>query len=165
MLENNNKYFSKCQDALKIRGHFETKFKLPKVLENYIEEKNYLEIDQVFQNLCAPQGALFLYLSQFESFSSMEFMISLREAKNEWEEDGIWHDDGSRKLAFSLSLTMSEVEGGILEIRKKGSKNSYNIPTPEYGHMIIFATGRDQYEHKINKVTKGSRLIIAGWCS
>jgi len=140
-------------------------FHLDDSLSQQVDEKNWIEIDRAFQKLTKADGELFKFLSSYKSFQSIEFIISYRDATNDWEEDGIWHDDGSRILAFSLSLTKVKPEGGFLGIRKKGEESFVSIPTPDYGKMIIFKTGVEGYEHKIHRVTKGSRLIIAGWCS
>ena len=128
---------------------------------------DFTYIDQVFQKLTSPQGQLFKYLEQFSDFNSIEFIISLRDSKNDWEEDGIWHDDGSRTFAFSLSLTThsQNVDGGELHIRKKGSTQTSIIPPFEFGKILLFKTGTSGYEHKIHAVKSGRRLIIAGWCS
>lgn len=138
---------------------------LPKELRSNVLAENYEAIDHCFHRLLDRSGQLYELLYQFSpyDFSHIEHIISLRDAKNSWEEDGIWHDDGSRVLAFSLSLNHGHCEGGTLEFRRKGNTFSHKIKTPPYGHMIIFKTGIDGYEHKINRVTKGKRLIIAGW--
>ena len=52
---------------------------------------------------------IFEFLKQFHDFNFIEFIISIRDSQNEWEEDGIWHDDGSRVFAFSLSLLNQEL--------------------------------------------------------
>ena len=128
---------------------------------------DYEFIDSAFKELTHKEGNLFKYLSQFENFQSIEFILSLRDSENSWEEDGIWHDDGSRKLAFSLSLTKNShlIEGGLLEIRKKDELESLKIPPFEFGEIVVFKTGTSGFEHKINQVTLGKRFIIAGWCS
>lgn len=140
-------------------------------LKALVDQENWNEIDHYFQLSTQKDGELFKFLSHFETFKQIEFIISVRDAQNPWEEDGIWHDDGSRKLAFSLSLTenIQNIEGGVLEIRKKNrNKNnedkSYKIKPFAFGQIIIFATGTQGFEHKINKVTKAKRIIIAGWC-
>lgn len=132
-----------------------------------VEHANWARVDEEFQRLTSPGGGLFNFLKEFHEFSKIEFIISIRDSKNEWEEDGIWHDDGSRVLAFSLSLTLESelIEGGRLGVRRKGEKNFHLIPTPSFGGIILFLTGPDGYEHKIHQVVKGRRVIIAGWCS
>jgi hypothetical protein len=155
---------SQCQSDLDAHGYCLLKVVLPKALQNHISNEDYLQIDTCFKQLTAADGIVFKTLQEFCPVKEIEFIISLRESKNEWEEEGIWHDDGSRILAFSLSLTKTSPEGGILEFRKKGQKDSKKLMTPDYGTMIVFKTGVDGFEHKINAVTKGSRLIIAGWC-
>ena len=165
MLNDFSRKISQCHNALKNQGFCLTTFPLPNELLTYVKERNFSEIDKIFKKLLRNDGPLFHFLAQFtpDEIEFIEFIISLRESKNEWEEDGIWHDDGSRVLAFSLSLTLDEIKGGILEIRKKGELHTSEIPTPKYGDGIIFKTGHESFEHKINKVTDGSRLIIAGW--
>ena len=112
---------------------------------------------------------IFDELRKYAEFSEIEFIISIRSSLEYPDEDGIWHDDGSRLLAFSLSLTLDHegVEGGRLEIRKRGSETSPSevITTPPFGTMIVFSTGQSGFEHKINRVTSGERIIIAGWCT
>ncbi len=147
-------------------GFILTNIELSTSLKDMVLNEDYKSIDKYFFEETKPKGKLFQYLSSFEDFSSIEFIISLRDAQNEWEEDGIWHDDGSRKLAFSLSIKDSyNTEGGVLEIRKKGSNESKKIRPFNFGEIVIFKTGASGYEHKINAVTKNKRLIIAGWCS
>ena len=155
---------SECQNALLDKGFCQLKVKLPPLVRQFIKQKDYYQLDKLFTNLTSQNGDIFNILSNFIVFDYIEFIISLREAHNDWEEDGIWHDDGSRALAFTLSLTTEPIEGGVLGFRKKGEDEFKKIPTPEYSTLTIFKTGRDNFEHKIHKVTKGSRLIIAGWC-
>lgn len=165
MLDFRHDIFTKSQNDLEVYGFTTVHFAPALDIIELVRKREFESIDKVMQDHTSTEGELFKLLSQFEDFDSIEFILSLREAKNEWEEDGIWHDDGSRKLAFSLSLTIESPEGGKLSFRKKGSSHQLDIPTPTYGEMIIFKTGVSGYEHKINQVTKGSRLVCAGWCS
>lgn len=164
MSDKNRLKISDYKTQLEINGHIILRVPLNYSLEEIVLNKDYLELDKYFQKETLPEGLIFKTLSQFCAVKKIEFIISLREAQNEWEEDGIWHDDGSRILAFSLSLTKEPPMGGFLGLRIKGSSKVVMIPTPAYGDMIIFKTGVDNFEHKIHSVTSGSRLIIAGWC-
>lgn len=155
---------TQCLNALDENGYTLISLETSVELKKAVEQKDYPLIDQIIQVQTMPGGNIFKALAKVCNVESIEFIISLREAQNEWEEDGIWHDDGSRIMAFSLSLTQHKPGGGILEFRKKGELQSQKIETPDFGKMIIFKTGIDGYEHKINAVTQGSRLIIAGWC-
>jgi Rps23 Pro-64 3,4-dihydroxylase Tpa1-like proline 4-hydroxylase len=94
-------------------------------------------------------------------------MLAIRDSQNEWEEDGIWHDDGSRQFAISLSLNEfpETIEGGKLGFRKKGEEKITLIPTPKFGEMIVFLSGIHGYEHRTHQVTKGRRIILVGWFS
>lgn len=132
-----------------------------------IKNSDWNKLDQEFQKLTRPGGAVFELLLNYIYFNEIEFMISIRDSDYEWEEDGIWHDDGSRLLAFSLSLTVDhqQLVGGVLGIRRKGEEEFIKIPTPALGTMIVFLTGVHGYEHRIYAVTKGRRIVIAGWCS
>ena len=163
-MEKRPKINSQCQNDLELHGFCTVKVDLNSSIYKAVQEQDYELLDKLIQVETAKDGQLFSLLSTYCDVDQIEFIISLREAKNEWEEDGIWHDDGSRILAFSLSLTLESPEGGVLEFREKGAINSHKIPTPPFGTAIIFKTGAENYEHKINKVTKDKRLIIAGWC-
>ncbi len=148
-------------------GFHLTFFPLSEDIRNLVREENWQALDDAFKDLTSAEGSLFEFLKTFHEFTSIEFIISLRDADNDWEEDGIWHDDGSRVFAFSLSLTenASEIEGGRLGVRRKNAEEVSFIPTPEFGGIILFLTGLDGWEHCIHRVKKGRRIIIAGWCS
>lgn len=152
-------------DLLSI-GYFFSKVELPAIWKEYINNEEWNILDNSVEKYLK-ESDLSKLLSTYCDYQNIEFIISIRDAKNEWEEDGIWHDDGSRKLAFSLSLNQDfkNIKGGVLEIRKKGTKHSQKIPSFEWARVVIFATGELGFEHKINKVTHGKRIIIAGWCS
>jgi hypothetical protein len=149
------------------KGYHLEKFQLPESVLRYIQEENWRALDDEFKKLSQKDGDLFQFLLTYHEFNSIEFIISIRDSQNEWEEDGIWHDDGSRVFAFSLSLNVNpeNISGGRLGIRPKGSTDFQEIPTPGFGDIILFLTGVHGYEHKIHQVTHGKRIIIAGWCS
>jgi hypothetical protein len=150
-----------------LNGFYETTFEFDQEIKELVLNENWDGIDQELKRLTSSGGELFCFLGAFHDFSAIEFIIALRDSKNEWEEDGIWHDDGSRVFAFSLSLTLDpgSIEGGLLGIRKKGKVDYLQVPTPPFGGIILFLTGTYGYEHKIHAVRKGRRLVIAGWCS
>lgn len=141
-------------------------FPIPEFVRAWVKERKWEDVDQYFKKTTAPDGDLFHYLQRFHPFSQIETMLSIRDSRNEWEEDGIWHDDGSRVLAFSLSLTISpdEIMGGRLGIRKVGTVKAEMVSTPRFGAAIVFLTGVHGYEHCIFKVEKGERVILVGWC-
>jgi hypothetical protein len=149
------------------QGYYQTTFSLSDEIKKLIIDENWEELDLSFKKLTSSSGELYQYLRTFHEFQAIEFIISIRDANNPWEEDGIWHDDGSRVFAFSLSLTLDpeEIDGGKLAIRKKGESFFSEIKTPEFGNIILFLTGLYGYEHKIHQVKEGRRIIIAGWCS
>jgi hypothetical protein len=148
-----------------INGFHLSYFPLSENIRNAVINENWNELDQHFHQLTQKDGKLFKFLNNYHEFNSIEFIISIRDAANEWEEDGIWHDDGSRVFAFSLSLTLEDVEGARLGIRPIGEESFTALPTPSFGGIIMFLTGIYGFEHKIHQVTKGKRIIIAGWCS
>jgi hypothetical protein len=149
------------------RGYHLSYFPLPPEVETYVRSEDYVKLDHCFKSLCGKDGQLFKYLLRFHDFTSIEFIISIRDSNNDWEEDGIWHDDGSRVFAFSLSLSLEadKIKGGRLGIRVKGDEQYSQIPTPSYGGIILFLTGLYGFEHCIHQVLEGKRMIIAGWCS
>lgn len=142
-------------------------FSLGDDIKDLVEREDWDSLDVAINELTQKDGRLFKFLKTYHSFNNIEFIISVRDSSNEWEEDGIWHDDGSRFFAFSLSLTTgaSLVRGGRLGIRQKGQDRFLEIPTPELGGIILFLTGIYGYEHRIHKVMGGKRIIIAGWCT
>jgi hypothetical protein len=148
-------------------GFFLSHFPLDHEIKDDVVRQDWEKLDHFFKQITQRDGALFKYLQNFHDFNEIEFIISIRDSKNDWEEDGIWHDDGSRFFAFSLSLTLDEaqIKGGRLGVRAKGQEPFIQIPTPPFGTIIMFLTGMYGYEHKIHKVTDGKRVVIAGWCS
>lgn len=160
-----------CHNDLKQIGFFKTKIDIPSHWQELVATEKWPQLDREIFDFTSCQvdaeTSLVKLLKEHCDFNSIEFIISIRDADNPWEEDGIWHDDGSRKLAFSLSLTNApeNLLGGVLEIRKKGNQKSHKIAPFAFGEIVVFATGGSGFEHKINQVTKGKRIIIAGWCS
>lgn len=150
-----------------VNGFHLTHVPLPEELRVLVQHEDWVQVDAIIKDLVKPDGGLFKFLQTYHDFSSIEFIIAVRDATNEWEEDGIWHDDGSRVFAFSLSLTLEseKIIGGRLGIRRKNSHQFLDIPTPSFGGIILFLTGIYGFEHKIHQVIRGKRVIIAGWCS
>lgn len=148
-----------------LRNGFEIKeFLLPPSVIDSLRTQNWDALDAEMGQLLSPNGSLFELLKQYKEFNSIEHIVAIRKSP---DDEGIWHDDGSRKLAFSLSLTEfpSQVEGGHLFFRKKGSSQTAEIKPQPLGKIIIFKTGQEGYEHKVGAVTKGQRIICAGWCT
>lgn len=119
---------------------------------------------QLLSNVLKPH---FLDLTKDTKFD-YELMLALREGPQTLDDEGIWHDDASRDMAFSLSLNSrpEDIIGGNLHIRSKEfPENNFNIPTQPWGNIIIFATGRYGWDHKVNRVTHGNRLVLVGWLS
>ncbi|MFL5812526.1 MAG: 2OG-Fe(II) oxygenase [Bdellovibrionia bacterium] len=163
--------YASAKATIAREGYLLSPIELPAELRHAIEMRDWVRVDQLIQLETQPGGVIFEELRKYENFTQIEFIISIRSSLKEPDEDGIWHDDGSRVLAFSLSLTLDAdaVEGGRLEMRKRTregvSEVLHTIPTPPFGTAIIFATGHHGFEHKINRVSGGERIIIAGWCT
>lgn len=153
--------------ALFNSGFHLTYFSLPDEIKNFVLTEDWSGLDTAMKDLTKKDGRLFNFLNSYHDFNDIEFIISIRDSTNEWEEDGIWHDDSSRFFAFSLSLTIDAqtIKGGRLGIRQKGAERYLEIPTPEFGGIILFLTGIYGFEHRIHQVLEGRRIIIAGWCS
>jgi 2OG-Fe(II) oxygenase superfamily len=154
---------------LQTDGYFLKPIGLPESVKAHVAQRDWKALDQAIHVETRPGGVIFEELRPYSQFTEIEFIISIRSSLQLPDDDGIWHDDGSRVLAFSLSLTLDHlgVQGGRLEVQKRGqlAPVSKVIPTPPFGTMIVFATGQMGFEHKINKVTQGERIIIAGWCT
>lgn len=153
----------KLQDA----GFFLKPLVLPDAVCTHVRARDWKTLDEAIGRETRTGGVIFEALRPHARFSEIEFIISIRSSHEFPDDDGIWHDDGSRVLAFSLSLTENPeaIEGGRLEVRKKGKESALEIPTPPFGTMIVFATGVWGFEHKIGRVARGERIIIAGWCT
>ena len=150
-------------------GFFLTSLELEHGLQKMVLEEDWTSLDSEIDLMCQKGSLIYEALEEVTHFESIEHLLSLRQAP---DEDGIWHDDGSRVLAFSLSLNLepSQIRGGALSIRKKVHKAQYEVPiynigTLPFGTLTIFLTGHDHFEHMTNAVLEGSRLVAAGWCS
>lgn len=149
------------------KGYVLIPFNLDEKVFQWVVTENWLSVDRYFVEVTSPGGFIYELLKPFHFFTSIETMISIRDSTDEDQEDGIWHDDGSRVLAFSLSLTIDgkSIDGGTLEIRRKNDDFFDSIPTPDYGTAIVFLTGVHGFEHRTRKVLKSKRVILVGWCS
>ena len=133
-------------------------------LRSLIITENYHRLDSILKDACKSNGELFLFLQQYYPFQFLEHIIAVRTAP---DDDGIWHDDGSRLIGFSLSMNLSpeNISGGALNIRKKGEEQFTSIAPLPFGKMVIFLTGQFGYEHKVDQVLSGKRTVVAGWGS
>ena len=145
-------------------GLIQTSFPLPAHIQTFVETRNWKALDDAFKEMSGPQGLLRNFLNDYLDYQGLEHIIAIRTAPE--DEDGIWHDDGSRILGFSLSLTLEsdKVEGGHLQFRKKGETIGESISTRPFGTILLFLTGIYGYEHRVTAVTSGERIVIAGWC-
>lgn len=146
-----------------IKGHQLLELALPNDILEAARSKDFPRLDQLMSEFI--QKRLAPLLAQHKEFNHIEHILSYRTGADPFEEDGIWHDDGSRVLAFSLSLNVfGEISGGSLGFRRKGEESQELGPFPA-GTLLIFNTGQDGYEHRTARVIKGERLVCAGWCS
>ena len=150
---------------LELEGIIEVTYPLPATVVEMLSKEDWRSIDQYFLKAEATGGPLNEFLKEVLDFDSIEHIIAIRSAPD--DEDGIWHDDGSRILGFSLSLTTDHlsVAGGELRFRKKGESSGVSLTTRPMGQMLIFKTGIYGFEHMVSAVTTGKRIVIAGWCS
>jgi hypothetical protein len=146
-------------------GFYQKRLNLPKEVESFLVLDDYKSLDSFLRNLLSENNLIFNELSEFIEIKNLEFLIAIRDGSD--DEEGIWHDDGSRELAFTLSLTLKsdDIIGGNLLLRKKSSPESsfVSLPTPKYGTLTIMCTGKQGFEHRVQRVTKGKRVICAGW--
>lgn len=146
-------------------GYVIEEIMLPHQTRSLVIAQDWKKLDQLMAYLVAPTGHVFEKLKKYASFNSIEHMLALRDGANPEEEDGIWHDDSSRVLAFSLSLNFYGLPtGGELEIRPRQGEGKMLGPYGP-GRMIVFRTGKDNFEHRTHKVQSGLRLVCAGWCN
>lgn len=145
-------------------GLIETTFPVTDEMLAALDSEDWKKLDSLFIEACKPNGILWNFLQHYLDFHHLEHIIAIRSAPE--DEEGIWHDDGSRILGFSLSLTKNAetVVGGLLELKKKDEKIGLSLKTRPLGTILIFLTGVYGYEHRVTAVTKGRRIVIAGWC-
>lgn len=143
----------------------EVTYPLDQIVLDALSKEDWNAIDQHFLKESASGGKLFTFLQSYLDFGSIEHIIAIRSAPT--DEDGIWHDDGSRILGFTISLTenSNQIKGGELRFKKKTDKDFLAISTRPIGQMLLFKTGIYGFEHMVTAVTYGKRMIIAGWCS
>lgn len=149
-----------------IQSHLiEKTFPLEDVVLSALKEENWKAIDDYFLKNAKPGGVLHQFLGKFLEFEIIEHIIAIRQPPE--DEDGIWHDDGSRILGFSLSISQNhdQISGGELRFRPKKQADFQSITTRPMGQMLLFKTGIYGFEHMVTAVTKGKRVVIAGWCS
>ena len=147
------------------KGHIVLNIELSSEEVALVRARNWAALDQRASSWLSPGGKLWCELSKYAQFNSIEHILALRAGPD--DDEGIWHDDGSRLLAFSLSLTMehSNVIGGEISIRPKGDDQGHTLPCQPLGTLVIFNTGQGGFEHRISAVTAGERLVLAGWCT
>ncbi len=140
-------------------------FPLEEIVLKLLIKKSWKELDQYFLNISKPNGLLRNFLNQYLDFATLEHIIAIRSAPD--DEDGIWHDDGSRFLGFSLSLNRNHenIIGGELHFKKKESTHTEIFTPLPYGKIVLFLSGIHGYEHMVSAVTSQERIVIAGWCS
>jgi hypothetical protein len=144
-------------------GYFLQEIDLPAEILQLAQSRDFSQLDQLMTTYI--EESLKPLFKRYKDFNHIEHIISYRCGEDPYEEDGIWHDDGSRVLAFSLSLNVfGEIQGGSLGFRKKGQSATELGPYPP-GTLLIFQTGMDGFEHRTARVIKGERLVCAGWCS
>lgn len=147
------KYFS--------NGHVCETWEVPRSWIMAIESRDWPSLDKLAEESLLPEGALHRQISKFCPIKKVEHLISLRSSP---DEAGIWHDDGSRDLAFSLSLSLRPFKGAGLSLRKKNRQDTAISLGPRgFGVLTCFLTGSNGYEHKTEEVLEGERLVLAGW--
>ncbi len=149
------------------RGFIKVYLPFPSEFKAAVTSCNWVKVDSLISEYLKPGAILYDLISNYQHFNYTEHIIAIRDAVT--DEDGIWHDDGSRDIAFTWSLNDDPtLEGGELLFKKKSTTSSqdlHSITPPIAETLIIFLTGKFGFEHKVNKVTKGKRKTIAGWCS
>jgi hypothetical protein len=159
---NNNLILNK---ALLDQGYLLLDFPLEETVRDLVIKKDWIHLDLYFKNQCQKGSTLHSFLNSILEFQFLEHIIAIRSAPH--DEDGIWHDDGSRLLGFSLSLNLdpASISGGELRFKPKSSKDMIEFSPLAYGKIVIFLSGLWGFEHQVGRVKTGERIVIAGWCS
>jgi hypothetical protein len=154
---------------LLLQGYTTEDFPISPIVLEWLQKEKWAELDQYFLEISKEDGLLRKFLSHYLDFHVLEHIIAIRRSNQDGEidEDGIWHDDGSRFLGFSLSLNLNpaSILGGELRFKRKDSDQLQIFAPQPYGKIVLFLSGIYGYEHMVSAVTKGERIVIAGWCS
>lgn len=158
-------------NSLLEHGYIKKYLAIPTELLNATASRDWKLVDQLISKYLLPGNFLHDELYTHHQFNHTEHIIAIRNGED--DDDGIWHDDGSRDLAFTWSLNEVPelIVGGELLFCKKGDANNAQrvdvttIMAPLIGVLVIFLTGAYGFEHKVNRVREGERKTIAGWCS
>ncbi|MGZ3787215.1 MAG: 2OG-Fe(II) oxygenase [Bacteriovorax sp.] len=152
-------------ELLKKNGFVVADFPLAPIVLGFLQDENWRGLDQYFLDISKDNGQLRNFLADYLDFVTLEHIIAIRRAPD--DEEGIWHDDGSRLLGFSLSLNRDPktIVGGELRFKRKESTHTEVFPPLPYGKIVLFLSGIYGFEHMVSAVTKGERIVIAGWCS
>jgi hypothetical protein len=150
---------------LKENGFVVVDFPLESLVLEFLRDENWEKLDQYFLDISKEKGLLRNFLSDYLNYETLEHIIAIRQSPD--DEDGIWHDDGSRFLGFSLSLNLNhhKISGGELLFKRKDSPKIEIFPPLPLGKIVIFLSGIYGYEHMVSAVTSNKRIVIAGWCS
>lgn len=143
---------------------YQISLNLPEDIRLAVIAEDWITLDRLLERETKAGGTIYHAISAFIAIEQVEHIIAIRRGGD--DEDGIWHDDGSRQLAFTLSLVedLDQLQGGILQLRPKNKPATLElIPTPAYGTLTIIKTGHHGFEHCLLKVQKGLRIICAGW--
>jgi len=148
---------------LRQQGWLKFAIKLPSTIEQNVRAQNYELLDREVAKLLDSGGELRLIFNEFLVIEKTEFILTLRQPPD--DEDGIWHDDGSRELAFSLGLNLEpqKIIGGELELRHKKGDLGYQFSPLSWGEVLVFLTGVHGWEHRVLRVHHHHRLHAAGW--
>lgn len=153
-------------------GPFKKSLELPLSWRNYVSKQDWdslyeaclsaLKDGQCLSNVLK---SLTLESFQTETFD-YEIMLALRTGPQDEEEEGIWHDDGSRDFALSISLNPEPhtIDGGEVYVRQKQApevvSSLENLP---WGHFWVFPTGKYGWDHRTSRVNSGNRLVLVIW--
>lgn len=159
-------------EELKEKGFTKGSCDLPLSWRNLIDQKDWetlykdclgaLKDGQWLANLVKEHSKSLFETEEFE----WEIMLALREGPQDPEDEGIWHDDGSRDFALSISLNPSPTsyQGGSVLVRPKDNIQEIKELGPlPWGHYWLFATGRYGWDHRTTIVTHGNRLVLVLW--
>lgn len=131
---------------------------------NWIEEEKWIDLYQWWEEFLLNPTPIsnLIETAQLPAMKFNENLIAVRDGS---DEEGIWHDDGTRKLALSLSLSLhhQDIRGGKFLLRHK-SKNTQTIFPPfSFGEGLLIHTGLNHFEHRVEKVRSGKRVMAIAW--
>jgi len=137
-------------NAKLVKNNQQLKNKTPLGTKLTKQVKTAFNRNQLFQTAIRPKSVHSLLFSRYDQGMSYGRHVDNAIMRN----NGMWRSD----MSFTLFLNSPDkYQGGELVIESTDAEQSYKL---EAGSAIVYPSNT---LHRVNEVTKGSRLVCVGW--